>query len=302
MFKVTTHEESFASWLQVIGLLFGAIGVMLPVLVVVLTPPGTMTIGALTTCAFIFVFCVFAAISFFVFSHFADVLYHAVRRPAREGQETARAPEQARKTEVKTEPRKMLNSSPASNQPQPPTGTAREMSTPQTPADSPHQLPLQPPDVGRKEAATPVTIQPSSKVMPLQKKTASPVLAVHAKVKGAKEEAESAPPQAEPMSGSPLAVLEISSAEDILSSDMTPLAAPAAASPPASQAVDTRGRAEVESMFESIKTFIDMEMWHLAYQRANELIKKHPESPEAARLKKNLDTFHKKAEEMLVAW
>jgi hypothetical protein len=258
MFKVTMHEETFAGWLQVIGLLFGAVGVILPATIIVLTPPRTMTVGALTVCALIFLFCVFAAIIFFVLSHLADVIHRAARRGFRGEQETGRTPDKARRTEVKTEPLRTVSA---------------------TTLDRP---------------------QPSSKIAPQQKKTASPVPVILAKVKTAVEEPKSAPPQIEEEPQPPLPVLELSSPDDILSPDTVPASAPAAQAAP--QVVDARGHSEAKSMFESIKTFIDMEMWHLAYQRAKELIRKHPESQEAARLKKNLDTFRKKAEEMLVAW
>ncbi len=307
MFKITMREETFAGWLQIIGLLFGAVGVILPATIIVMTPPRTMTVGALTVCALIFLFCIFAAILFFVLSHLADVIHRAARRGFREEPADARAPEKARRTEVKTEPLSLVESASLGRVPgqtQPPTAAAREPGIPRA-LESAAPPQVQKPAAVRKEPATSAA-QPSSKIappQPPQKKIVAPVPVIHARVTTAVEEPTPTPPAVEEKPLSPLPVLEISPADDILSSDTPPVPAPVA---PTVQAVPptvaASGRSDAESMFESIKTFIDMEMWHLAYQRAKELIRQHPDSPEAARLKKNLDTFRKKAEEMLVAW
>lgn len=56
--------------------------------------------------------------------------------------------------------------------------------------------------------------------------------------------------------------------------------------------------AEAGKCFESVKTYVDLEMWPLAYQKAQELMQKFPDSPEAAKVRKNLEYIRQRAEEI----
>ncbi|GEM_PF-4286673 len=58
--------------------------------------------------------------------------------------------------------------------------------------------------------------------------------------------------------------------------------------------------AEAGKCFESVKTYVDLEMWPLAYQKAQELLQKFPDSPEAAKVRKNLEYIRQRAEEIEV--
>lgn len=67
--------------------------------------------------------------------------------------------------------------------------------------------------------------------------------------------------------------------------------------PPPPKAAPT---AEAGKCFESVKTYVDLEMWPLAYQKAQELLQKFPDSPEAAKVRKNLEYIRQRAEEIEV--
>ena len=74
-----------------------------------------------------------------------------------------------------------------------------------------------------------------------------------------------------------------------------PQPAQAAGTPPPPKPLPT---AEAEKCFESVKTYVDLEMWPLAYQKAQELLQKFPDSPEAAKVRKNLEYIRQRSEEI----
>ncbi|HXX93433.1 MAG TPA: hypothetical protein VEN81_07350 [Planctomycetota bacterium] len=54
-------------------------------------------------------------------------------------------------------------------------------------------------------------------------------------------------------------------------------------------------------MYQHVKTYMDLEMWELARQKALAIMKNFPESPEAIELMKVFDTIEKKARETVSA-
>jgi Ca2+-binding EF-hand superfamily protein len=50
-------------------------------------------------------------------------------------------------------------------------------------------------------------------------------------------------------------------------------------------------------MYNHVKTYMDLEMWELARQKAVSIMKSFPDSPEAAELMKIFETIEKKARE-----
>jgi len=54
-------------------------------------------------------------------------------------------------------------------------------------------------------------------------------------------------------------------------------------------------------MYQHVKTYMDLEMWELARQKAVAMMKNFPESPEAIELMKIFDTIEKKARETVAA-
>ncbi len=73
-----------------------------------------------------------------------------------------------------------------------------------------------------------------------------------------------------------------------------PRPAPATEGAPASRPAPA---AEAGKCFDSVKTYVDLDMWPLAYQKAQELLQKFPDSPQAATVRKSLEHFRLKAEE-----
>lgn len=71
---------------------------------------------------------------------------------------------------------------------------------------------------------------------------------------------------------------------------------PAPAAPKVAQA--GAPTSEAGKCFESVKTYVDLEMWPIAYQKAQELLQKYPDSTEAAKVRKNLEYFRRRAEEI----
>lgn len=53
---------------------------------------------------------------------------------------------------------------------------------------------------------------------------------------------------------------------------------------------------ELATLFQQVKTYIDLEMWELAYDKAQQILKLHPDSHEAAALQRNLNDLRWKAE------
>lgn len=66
----------------------------------------------------------------------------------------------------------------------------------------------------------------------------------------------------------------------------------AAAQPPTSR---------LESLYHEMKTYIDLEMWELALEKANLIVKDHPGSKEADLVSRNLNELRWKAEPKFVA-
>lgn len=56
-------------------------------------------------------------------------------------------------------------------------------------------------------------------------------------------------------------------------------------------------RLEAKQALDAVKTYIDLEMWVLALNKADEIIARFPFSPEADKLRKNIDHIRKKVEE-----
>ncbi|NUN49606.1 MAG: hypothetical protein HUU15_12330 [Candidatus Brocadiae bacterium] len=54
--------------------------------------------------------------------------------------------------------------------------------------------------------------------------------------------------------------------------------------------------ASAREIMSSVRTLVELENWKMACQRAQELIERHPDSPEAAKAKKNLDYLQSKAQ------
>lgn len=55
------------------------------------------------------------------------------------------------------------------------------------------------------------------------------------------------------------------------------------------------------AMYNHVKTYMDLEMWELARQKAVAIMKSFPESPEAAELMKSFETIERKARESVAA-
>jgi hypothetical protein len=55
------------------------------------------------------------------------------------------------------------------------------------------------------------------------------------------------------------------------------------------------------AMYNHVKTYMDLEMWELARQKAVAIMKSFPDSPEAAELMKVYETIEKKAREAVTA-
>ncbi len=60
---------------------------------------------------------------------------------------------------------------------------------------------------------------------------------------------------------------------------------------------EAMARQDAQQMISSITTYIEMEMWGQAFEKANELINKYPKSEEAKKVKPNLEHIKKKATE-----
>jgi len=57
-----------------------------------------------------------------------------------------------------------------------------------------------------------------------------------------------------------------------------------------------RDQAGLATLYQQVKTYIDLEMWELACEKANEVIRRFPDSEEASVLAKNLNELRWKAE------
>ena len=55
------------------------------------------------------------------------------------------------------------------------------------------------------------------------------------------------------------------------------------------------------AMYNHVKTYMDLEMWELARQKAVAILKSFPDSPEAAELMKSFETIERKARESVAA-
>jgi hypothetical protein len=77
-----------------------------------------------------------------------------------------------------------------------------------------------------------------------------------------------------------------------------PVPAPAAEAPAAAPAPP---RPALDALYHEMKTYIDLEMWELALEKANAVVKEHPGTPEAELVSRNLNEIRWKAEPKFVA-
>lgn len=76
--------------------------------------------------------------------------------------------------------------------------------------------------------------------------------------------------------------------------------APALPTPP-EEAAAPAPRGDVGARFQEMKTYIDLEMWELALQKATQILQEHPETREAELVGKNINELRWKAEPKFVA-
>ncbi|MBI3270859.1 MAG: hypothetical protein HYZ53_17795 [Planctomycetes bacterium] len=76
-----------------------------------------------------------------------------------------------------------------------------------------------------------------------------------------------------------------------------PAASPRASTPKEREDLE---RLEAKQAMDAVKTYIDLEMWVLALQKAEDLTQKFPKSPEAEKVRKNIDQIRKRVEETRV--
>jgi hypothetical protein len=77
-----------------------------------------------------------------------------------------------------------------------------------------------------------------------------------------------------------------------------PLPAPAA--PPDAAGAPKPAPARLEGLYHEMKTYIDLEMWELALEKATAIVEKHPGSKEAELVSRNLNELRWKAEPKFV--
>lgn len=80
-----------------------------------------------------------------------------------------------------------------------------------------------------------------------------------------------------------------------------PAPLPAAAALPAAPPPPEPARSGLDARYHEMKTFIDLEMWELALEKANAILKDHPGTREAELVQKNLAELRWKAEPKFVS-
>jgi hypothetical protein len=80
-----------------------------------------------------------------------------------------------------------------------------------------------------------------------------------------------------------------------------PAPLPAAAALPAAPPPPEPTRSGLDARYHEMKTFIDLEMWELALEKANAILKDHPGTREAELVQKNLAELRWKAEPKFVS-
>ena len=83
-----------------------------------------------------------------------------------------------------------------------------------------------------------------------------------------------------------------------------PEPAPAPIAPPVAVAVPVPAKADpsnLEGVYHEMKTYIDLEMWELAMEKANLIVEKYPGTKEAELVSRNLNELRWKAEPKFVA-
>lgn len=80
-----------------------------------------------------------------------------------------------------------------------------------------------------------------------------------------------------------------------------PAAAPVPAPAPAEAKADQAPASRLEGLYHEMKTYIDLEMWELAIEKADIIVKNHPGTKEAELVSRNLNELRWKAEPKFVA-
>ncbi|HZE96858.1 MAG TPA: tetratricopeptide repeat protein [Planctomycetota bacterium] len=87
-------------------------------------------------------------------------------------------------------------------------------------------------------------------------------------------------------------------APEPLPAAVLPHAEPAPAVAPSAQKTDP---AKLDALYHEMKTYIDLEMWELAMEKANRVVKEYPGTKEAERVASNLNELRWKAEPKYMA-